>query len=165
MCSLNSCIHIIDILASLQIIFSLSLSYVRPGTMVHLTYNPFGQTKREERMIRTLQLLFLDKTLTLWEVSSQLFKEDHATSVWMLPGLACLCLTQMRYVSCKWKQIELHYCHYIKSPPSRLPFFSENIFYVSCHNWRAFWASPTLKFCYANVWWSVIICRLVPVLC
>ena len=31
----------------------------------------------------------------------------------------------------------MHYSHYIKSPPSRLSFLSENIFYDSRHNRRA----------------------------
>ena len=30
-----------------------------------------------------------------------------------------------------------YYNHYIKSPPQRFSFLSENIFYISRHNWRA----------------------------
>ena len=41
------------------------------------------------------------------------------------------------YMSCKWKQMKVHYSHYIKSPPLRLSFLSEKIFYISRHNWRA----------------------------
>ena len=54
--------------------------------------------------------------------------EDHATSVWIWTGVACLRLTLTCYVSCKWKQIKMHFSHYIKSPPSCVSFLSENIF-------------------------------------
>ena len=38
------------------------------------------------------------------------------------------------YASSKWKQIKVHYSHYIKSPLSSLFFSNENILYISRHN-------------------------------
>ena len=120
-------------------------------------------------------------------------------------------------MSCKWKQIKTPYSHYIKSPPQRLSFLSENIslillflghrsfiknkaqtavinilkrnkfnmfitarfvsyfwsseniFYISRHNWRAQSTCPVRlgirhskpQICRTNVRWPALICGLV----
>ena len=69
-------------------------------------------------------------------VSSQLFNEYHATSVWILAGVASLHLTYMWYASCKRRQIKLNYSH-IKGPPLHLSVLRENIFFTSHHNRRS----------------------------
>jgi len=159
-------------------LFPISLSYVRPGTRFDLTCSPFGQTKREERIIcinvnfrRFFRHFFFRQTVTLKRcdhVFSILFNEDYVTFVWILAGVACLPLTQMWYLSCKWKQIKMYYSHYIKSPPSCLSFLSENIFYISRHNWRAQSMCPVRfsirqskpQISWTNVQWPPLICRL-----
>ena len=70
------------------IFFSISLSDVRPGTRFDLTCDPFGRTKK-----RRENNMFHCNKITL-EVSSQLFNEDHATSVLKLAEVVgCLRLT------------------------------------------------------------------------
>lgn len=68
---------------SLQRIFSLSLSYVWPGTRFDLTTSHaarlVGQKWEENKMFRCYKITL--------EVSLQLFNEDHATSIWILLGL------------------------------------------------------------------------------
>ena len=57
----------------LVFVFSLSLSYVRPGTRFDPTESQLGRTKREKNRFQCNEIIL--------KVSSQLFYKDHATSV------------------------------------------------------------------------------------
>ena len=116
---------------------------------------------------------FLDRQ---WHFNKWLlnYLKKTVTSVWMLAGVhvACLCLKQTRYVSCKWKQIKVHYSHYIKAHLCICLSLVEIYFMFhviteepSQHFWSdSAFAFPTLKFCRPNVQWPVLICRLVRLL-
>ena len=73
-CSILLAIYILQA-CKLLLFFSISLSYVRPGTRFDLTCSQFGQAKK-----RRENNMFQCSKITL-EVSSQLFNEDHTTSL------------------------------------------------------------------------------------
>ena len=118
------CFHRFAILSSLQIVVCCKIIIIIswPRTTFDLTCSPSRWTEkktREKSMFQCNKLII--------EVSSHLFIYlDHATSVWVFAGVACLHLTQTWYTSFNWMRT------------------SQNAF-CKVHRWSACLVRPSLR--------------------